>query len=142
MAFIISVVIIWYASHPLAHYIVARLCKVRTLFFYLGRSELRNSTGPLIVKKFARILVTVGTRLNQDELKLVSKGKRAWIYGSGALVGIVAIASIESYALLNLRYNIISLLLGGLFFLFTLLTEIGLSTQSGDLSKMRKEIAK
>jgi hypothetical protein len=142
IAFIISVAIIWYALHPLAHYIVAMFCKVRTLFFYIGRSELRKCTSPSIVKKFAPLLITVGTKLNQDELKLATKSKRAWIYGSGALFGIVVIALIESYALLDFRYNIISLLLGGLFFLFTLLTEITLSTQSGDLSKMRKEIAK
>ncbi len=142
VAFIISVAIIWYAAHPLGHYIVARFCKVRTLFFYIGRSELRNSTSLSIVKKLASLLITLGTKLNQEDLKIVSKNKRAWIYGSGALVGIVVIALIESYALLDLRYNLITLLLGGLFFLFTLLTEIGLSTKSGDLSKMRKEIAR
>jgi hypothetical protein len=141
IVFIVSVVIVWFTSHPLAHFITAKLCRVRTLFFYIGRSELRSSNFS-ITKKLASHLVTVGIKLDQAQMKLVSKSKRAWIYGSGALVGIVVIAAIESYALLDLRYNIISLALGGLFFLITLITELTLSTQSGDLSKMRKEIAK
>lgn len=138
---LISMVIIWYTSHPLAHYIVAKLCKVRTLFFYIGRSELRNS-GLSIAKKMAPLLVTVGTKLDQTKMQLISKNKRAWIYGSGAMVGIVLLALIESYALLDLRFNLISLVVGGLLFMATLLTELGLSTKSGDLSKMKNEISK
>lgn len=72
----------------------------------------------------------------------ISKTRRAWILGSGALVGVIILALIESFAILDFKFTTVSLVLGGLFFLLTVGTELVLSTKSGDLSKMKKELSK
>ena len=139
--FIVSMVIIWYASHPLSHYFFARSCGVGVLFFYLGRSEMSHG-GITIAKKLSPLLLTIGTKLDQSKLKLVSPNRRAWIYGSGALTGVFVIALIESFAILYTRYSLVALVLGGLFFIFTLVSEFFLSTKSGDLAKMKSQYPK
>jgi hypothetical protein len=139
--FLVSMVIIWYASHPLSHFVLAKIWGVNTVSFFLGPSDIGKS-GPSFVKKISPILMTIGTKLDRAKLLALPKSRRAWIFGSGALVGVVILALIESAAILDFNYNVASLVLGGLFFLLTIGTELLLSTKSGDLSKMRKELAK
>jgi hypothetical protein len=139
--FLISMVIIWYAAHPLSHFVVAKFCGVRTLFFFIGPSDMGKS-GPSIAQKISPFLITVGTKLDSPKLVVVSRNRRAWIFGSGALVGVIILAVIESFAILDFKFGILSLVLGGLFFLLTVGTELVLSTKSGDLSKMKKELSK
>ncbi len=139
--FLISMVIIWYAAHPISHFVVAKLCGVSTLFFFVGRSDL-GKNGPSIAKKISSYLITIGTKLDRSKLLAVSRTRRAWIFSSAPLIGLIILALIESFAILDSRFNIISLILGGLFFLVTMGTELVLGTKNGDLSKMKKELAK
>lgn len=149
--FLVSMVIIWYAAHPLSHYVVSRLCGVRTLFFYIGRSEMGKSSNkssslsnpPSLIKNASRAMITVGTKLQRSEkFALIPSWKRGFIFGSGAIIGIILLAVIELFSIFDHRYDIISILLGGAFFLLTLVTELGLSTKTGDLSKMKRELSK
>lgn len=139
--FLVSMVVIWYAAHPLSHFAVAKIYGVRTLFFFIGSSDI-GKNGPSIVKKISPYLITVGTKLDRSRLLAISKTRRAWILGSGALVGVIVLALIESFAILDFKFNTVSLVLGGIFFLLTVGTELVLSTKSGDLSKMKKELSK
>jgi hypothetical protein len=141
LLFLISMVVIWYAAHPLTHYTTAKMCGVPTLFFFIEPSDIGKS-GPAVAKKISPFLITIGTKLDRSKLTAVSKSRRAWVFGSGALIGVMILALIESIAILSFRFNVISLILGGLFFLLTIGTELGLSTKSGDLSKMKRELAK
>ena len=139
--FLVSMVVIWYAAHPLSHFVVAKICGVRTLFFFIGPSDI-GKNGPSIAKKISPFLITVGTKLDRSSLLAISKTRKAWILGSGALVGVIILALIESFAILDFKFNTVSPVLGGLFFLLTVGTELVLSTKSGDLSKMKKELSK
>jgi hypothetical protein len=141
LLFLISMIIIWYVAHPLSHYFIARIFSVDTQFFFIAPSDIGKS-GPALARKVSPILLTIGTKLDHSRLETVSKIRRAWIFGAGALIGIIILALIESMAILSFRFNVISLVLGGLFFLVTIGTELGLSTKSGDLSKMIRELAK
>ena len=141
LLFLISMVIIWYVAHPISHYTIARIFGVPTMFFFLGPSDIGKS-GPSLLKKLAPLFITIGTKLDYSKLVLVSGNRRAWIFGSGALIGVLVLALLESIAILSFRFNEISLVLGGLIFLLTIGTELVLSTKSGDLSKMKKELVK
>ncbi len=135
-------IIIWYAAHPLSHFTVAKLYGVSTTLFFLAPSDMGKSGGPAIQSKISQMIITVGTKLNHSEFISVSKNHRAWILGSPALIGVVVLALIEAFAILSFEFNFVALVLGGLFFLLTIGTELKLSTKSGDLSKMKKELSK
>jgi hypothetical protein len=138
--FVVSMIIIWYAAHPLSHYLAARISRVRTLFFFIGPSDMgKSGESPSILRKISPFLITVGTKLDRARLAALSKMRRGWILGIGAIAGLIILALIELFAIFASKLSLASLVLGGLFFLLTLGTEIVLSTKSGDISKMRKE---
>jgi hypothetical protein len=141
IVFLISMVIIWYVSHPLTHFIFARSSNVSTLYFYVGHSEMGRG-GSSQMKKVSKLLITIGTKLNGSKMAQIPVSRRAWIYGAAPLVGLVLVAIIESFAILYPKFNVLALVLGGLFFLLTLGTELTLGMKSGDLSKMKRELSK
>lgn len=141
VVFLISMIVIWYASHPLAHFIFANLSRVPVLYFYLAPSEMGKS-GFSLARRVSPLLITIGTKLDGSRMSKIPSASRGWIYGSGALVGLVVIAIIESYAILYPKFGVLSMVLGGLFFLLTLGTELTLGAKSGDLSKMRMELSR
>lgn len=140
--FLVSMIVIWYASHPLAHAMFAKIFGVPILFFYVGRSEMgRMGNSTTIAKKVSPFLITIGTKLDRSKLSIMSRNRRAWTLGAGALVGIVILAIIESFAIASFRFGLFSLIFGGLFFTLTIGTELLLSTKSGDLFKMKEQFA-
>jgi membrane-associated protease RseP (regulator of RpoE activity) len=137
--FLAGALVVWYPVHALSHFLTAKMLGVRTRYFYVGRSELRNANVPL-AKNLASRLVTVGTKLDERSLKLVSKKARGFIFGSGAIVSTCAAALIFLFAILA-KLNLLSEIFAFLFFAFSLGSELFLSTKSGDLSKMKRELA-
>jgi hypothetical protein len=138
--FLISMIIIWYAAHPLSHYIVAKIFDISTLFFFVGPSDMGRN-GPSYAKKISPFLVTVGTKIDREKFRALSKNRRACVSGIGAIVGLIILALIELVGIFASRLSLAAVILGGLFFLFTLGTELTLSVRSGDIAKMKKELS-
>jgi hypothetical protein len=138
--FMIGTLILWYSSHPLAHYISAKALGVKTLYFYVGRSELRKS-GIGVVKSLAGHLVTIGTKLDAKMLPRLTMIQRAFIYGSGAIISACVSALIFLYSVSE-GYNPLTVAIALIFFLFSVTNELVLSTKSGDIAKMRKALGR
>jgi hypothetical protein len=139
VVFLAGTLISWYFSHPLFHYLTAKISGVRTSYFYIGRSELRNVGFPL-VGGIASHLITIGTKLDRSDLAKIRKSGRAFIYGSGAIGSACIVAGIFLGTFV-LVVSFLCQLFVLLFFLFSVANEIVLSTRSGDLAKMKKEMA-
>jgi hypothetical protein len=139
--FLFGTVIIWYCSHPLSHYLSARALGVRTLFFYIGRSEMRNA-GIRFVRAISPLMITLGTKLDGSTLNspLVSRRGRAFIYGAGAIVSSCLVALIFLYCALA-GYRTLTVAITALFLAFSVASEIGLSTKNGDLAKMKRALS-
>ena len=138
--FLISITIMWYAFHPISHYVTALRYGVRTIYFYIGKSEMGKAKVKG-AKELSSVLITVGTRLDRTQFKALERKKRAIVYASGAIYGMILLAILEVIAIL-LDYDFYSIGLGALFFIITLATEVTLGTKSGDLCKMKRELAK
>jgi hypothetical protein len=140
--FLLGSLLIWYASHPISHYITARIFGVRVLYFYVGRSELRNA-GISAAKSLAPYLITIGTKLDRAGIisPRLSRNARAFIYGSGAIVSGCVAGLIFVYSSLAM-FSTLTVVVALLFFLFSSGNEIVLSTRSGDLAKMRKALGR
>jgi hypothetical protein len=138
--FLAGTLLIWYFSHPLSHYLSARAFGINTLYFYVGRTDLRNAKIAFI-KGLSSKLVTIGTKLDKTQLRTSSMPRRArgFIYGSGAIFSTCLVALIFVYSIVA-NLNIVSIFLVFVFFAFSLGSEIFLSTKSGDLSKMKREL--
>jgi len=143
IAFIVSMIILWYASHPLSHFVSAKLYRVNVLYFYIGKSEI-GKIDNAVAKLGARLFVTIGTKLDKTKLSLLdSNASRAIIFGSGSIVSTVVLALILLYAFAaRIQFALPSLALGTIFFIASLATEILISTKVGDLAKMKRELAK
>jgi hypothetical protein len=120
--FLVGALVVWYPVHALSHFLTAKMLGVRTRYFYIGRSELRNANVPL-VKNLASRLVTVGTKLDEKSLKLASKKVRGLIFGSGAIVSTCVAALILLFAIL-VKLNLLSEIFALLFFAFSLGSEL------------------
>ncbi|MHB1907733.1 MAG: hypothetical protein ACYCQJ_02535 [Nitrososphaerales archaeon] len=138
--FLVSIAIMWYAFHPISHYLTALRYSVRTNYFYLGKSEMGKAKVKG-AKELSSVMITVGTSLDKTRFKALQRRKRAIVYASGAIYGMVLLAILEAIAIF-LGYDFYSISLGALFFFITLATEATLSTKSGDLYKMKRELAK
>lgn len=131
--------ILGYASHALSHYVVSRILGVNTLNFYLGKSEMGKLKSP-ISGFISKYLVTVGTKIDRIKFATLPPRSRALIMGSGAIISTVLLALVLSLAFI-FRFGVLSLVLGGLYFLLNLLTEIFLSMKAGDLKKMKDQLS-
>ena len=140
IVFIVSMVLIWYASHPLSHYISAKILGVRTLYFYIGTTEMRSLDYP-ISKILDKYFITIGTKLETQKLKSLSRGRRSFVFGAGTIVS-TWVAALTLGCAVVLGFSLAALLLGSLFFFGTLATELLFSTKAGDLAKMNRELRK
>jgi len=137
---LVSMGLVFYASHPLGHYFVSRAYGVGTEYFFVGRSDFRKLT----VKPMSfvgAILPTIGTKLKKGELASLSPRKRGYVFGAGVLVS-NALVGIQLAYVLVAGFSLLAVLLGALFFLGTVATELMFSTKVGDLGKMRREFEK
>lgn len=140
LGLLISFIIMWYALHPLSHFVTASIFGVKTRYFYVGKSEMGKAE-ILGAKELSKFLVTIGTSLDKTRLASIQRNDRALIFGSGAVFGLVFLLILEVISFIR-GFNLISLSLGSLYFLVTLGTELTLSAKSGDISKMKRELSK
>ena len=134
-----SMGLLFFSSHPLAHYVVARLCGIKVMYFFLGRSDFRKLRGKL--GTFGNLIPTIGTKIDVIQIQGISKRRRSLVYGAGAIVSNVAML-FPLLAAWFFELNSIALILGTLFFLGSLGSEILFSSKVGDLAKMKRELAK
>jgi hypothetical protein len=135
---LVSMGLVFYSSHALGHFFTAMAYGVRTEYFFVGRSDFRK----LRMKPMSLIgglMPTIGTKLRKDELASLPPRKRAYIFGAGVIVS-NALVGIELVYVLVAGFSVAAALLGALFFVATLATELMFSTKVGDLGKMRKEL--
>jgi hypothetical protein len=135
-----SMGLVFYASHPLGHYFVARAYGVSTEYFFVGRSDFRK-LGLKPVNILGGLTPTIGTKLKKGELASLSPRKRGYVFGAGVVVS-NALVGIQLAYILTAGFTLPAVLLGTLFFLGTVATELMFSTKVGDLGKMRREFEK
>ncbi len=134
---LISMAVVFFASHPLGHLLSARAFGVGTEYFFVGRSDFRKL--PLkAVSLVGGLLPTVGTKLKKDELARLPARRRAYVFGAGVILS-NALVGIELLYVLVAGFSLPTALLGAVFFVAMLATELLFSTKVGDLGKMRNE---
>ena len=138
ISLLVSMVLIFYSSHPLAHYLVGWAYGVSTKYFFLGRSDFRKLGGAL--GRATGNIPTVGTRFDLAQAASIDKTRRAFLFGSGAIVSSMAMLIPIILAIIFV-FDTIALVVGTLLFLATLATEIIFSTKIGDLAKMKRELS-
>ena len=137
---LVSMGLVFYASHPLGHFLVARAYGVRTEYFFVGRSDFRK----LELKPMSLVgglTPTIGTKLKKDELASLPPRRRGYVFGAGVIVS-NALVGIELAYVLVAGFSLPAVVLGALFFVATVATELAFSTKVGDLGKMRREFEK
>jgi hypothetical protein len=140
LATLASMVVVFFASHPLGHFFLARAYGVGTDYFFVGRSDFRRL--PLRAAKLAGgLMPTIGTKLKKGELAQLPPRKRGYIFGAGVIVS-NALVGIELVYVLAAGFSLPAALLGALFFVVMLATEVLFSTKVGDLGKMSAEFKK
>jgi hypothetical protein len=135
---LVSMGLVFYSSHALGHFFTAMAYGVRTEYFFVGRSDFRK----LPMKPMSLVgglMPTIGTKLRKDELASLPPRRRAYIFGAGVIVS-NALVGVELVYVLVAGFSLVSVLLGALFFVATLATELMFSTKVGDLGKMRNEL--
>jgi len=137
---LVSMGLVFYASHPLGHFFAARACGVSTEYFFVGRSDFRKlKLKPMSI--VGGLTPTIGTKLKKDELASLSPRKRGYVFGAGVIVS-NALVGIQLVYVLVAGFSLPAVVLGALFFVATLATELVFSTKVGDLGKMRREFEK
>lgn len=129
-------VIMFFSSHPLSHYFVALLCRVRVKYFFLGKSDFRKLGG--VIGRIGSMIPTIGTKLDLSKLSTLSRRQRAFLFGSGAIVSNILLSLLLFISFL-LDFSLIALIFGLVLLLMTLYTEFAYGTRAGDLDKMRRE---
>jgi len=138
LAMLVSMALVFYASHPLGHFVMALAYGVRTEYFFVGRSDFRKlKLRPMSL--IGGLMPTIGTKLNKDQLASLSPRKRGYVFGAGVIYSNAAVG-IELLHVLIAGFSLPAILLGVLFFVVTLASEFMFSTKVGDLGKMRKEL--
>lgn len=137
---LVSMGLVFYASHPLGHFFTARAYGVSTEYFFVGRSDFRKLKAKPLSFLGGRT-PTIGTKLKKDELASLSPRKRGYVFGAGVVVS-NALVGVELACVLVAGFSLPAVLLGALFFVVTLATELIFSTEVGDLGKMRREFEK
>jgi len=137
LAMLVSMVLVFYASHPLGHFFTARAFGVRTEYFFVGKSDFRKlRLKP--VSLVGGLMPTIGTKLRKDELASLPPRKRGYVFGAGVIVS-NALVGVQLVYVLVAGFSLLAVILGSLFFVVMLSTEFLFSTKVGDLGKMRNE---
>jgi hypothetical protein len=140
LTMLVSMGLLFFSSHPLGHFLVARAEGVRTEYVFVGRSDFRKlKLKPMSL--VGALVPTVGTKLRKDELASLPPRKRGYIFGAGVIVSNALMGMELAYVLVS-GFGWASIALGVLFFSATVATETLFSTKVGDLAKMRNEFNK
>jgi hypothetical protein len=137
---LVSMVVVFFASHPLGHLFLARAYGVGTEYFFVGRSDFRKLNLKL-ASVVGGLVPTIGTKLRKDELAKLQPRKRGYIFGAGVIVS-NAFVGIELVCVLVAGFSLPAVLLGALLFISMFATEVLFSTKVGDLGKMAAEFKK
>ena len=141
LSLLISMLLLFFLSHPLSHYIVSRLYRVDVKYFFLSKSDFRK-IGGAVGRIVGGLIPAIGTKLDLSQVSRLSRGKRAFLFGSGAIVSNILVALLLFLALFYLHFTLIALVIGSLFLVASVLTEIVFGTRVGDLQKMRREYSR
>ncbi|MDA4117116.1 MAG: hypothetical protein OK455_02100 [Thaumarchaeota archaeon] len=140
LAVLVSMGVIFYASHPLGHFFTAKAYGVGTEYFFVGRSDFRKlDTKPMSM--VGNLVPTIGTKLKKSEFTLLPPRKRGYVFGSGVILS-VALMGIQLVYVFIGGFNILAVVFAFLFFAATLATEFLFSTKVGDFAKMTGEFKK
>jgi len=137
---LISMVVVFFASHPLGHLFLARAYGVSTEYFFVGRSDFRK-LNLKVASVVGGLVPTIGTKLRKDELAKLQPRKRGYVFGAGVMVS-NALVGIELVCVLVAGFSLSAVILGAAFFVAMLATEVLFSTKVGDLGKMAAEFKK
>jgi hypothetical protein len=137
IAVLASMVILFFSTHALGHYIAAEVMSVRVKYFFLGRSDFRRLSNPQL-SKVGELVPTIGTKLDPAALRSLSRARRALIFGFGAILSLVLLAVELAYVALSLRFALPAIVLGEILLLAILATEFLFGTKAGDFAKMKK----
>jgi hypothetical protein len=140
LAMLVAMVVVFFASHPLGHFFLARAYGVGTEYFFVGRSDFRRLPSKAI-KLAGGMMPTIGTKLKKDELVKLPPRKRGYVFGAGVIVS-NALVGLELVYVLVAGFSLPATLLGTLFFVVMVATEALFSTKVGDLGKMAAEFKK
>jgi len=137
---LVTMGLVFYAGHPLGHLVVARVLGVGTDYLFVGRSDFRKlKLRPMSI--VGGLMPTIGTRLNREGLARIRPRKRGYIFGAGVIVS-NALVGLELVYVLVAGFGVIADLLGVLFCVVMVATELMFSTKVGDLGKMAREFSK
>jgi hypothetical protein len=140
LVMLISMVIVFFASHPLGHLFLARAYGVETEYFFVGRSDFRK-LNLKVASVVGGLVPTIGTKLRKDQLAKLLPRKRGYVFGAGVIVS-NALVAIEFVCVLVAGFSIPAVFVGALLFISMLATEVLFSTKVGDLGKMAAEFKK
>jgi hypothetical protein len=135
---LISMALVFFASHPLGHFFWAGAYGVQTRYFFLGRSDFRRL--PSKLASLAGLMPTIGTKLNKD-LRELPPRRRGYIFGAGVIVS-NTLVGIEFAWVFVTGFGSLAVLVGAVFFAGTVASELLFSTKVGDLAKMTRELRK
>jgi hypothetical protein len=140
LTMLVSMGLVFYSSHPLGHFFVAKAYGASTEYFFIGRSDFRKlRMKPMSI--IGGLMPTIGTKLKKPGLASLSPRRRGYVFGAGVIVS-NALVGIQLVYVLAGGFSLPAVLLGALFFVVMLATEFMFSTKVGDLGKMRNEFAK
>lgn len=135
---LLSMAFVFFFSHPLAHFFTGLAFGVRTSYFFLSSSDFRKLGGSF--GKIGNAIPTIGVKFDLGQSVKLSRTKRGFLFGAGAIVSNVGML-IPLLLAIHLNFGLIPLLLGMLFFFASLGTEFLFSSKVGDLSKMKRELS-
>jgi hypothetical protein len=134
---LVSLLVVFFASHPLGHLFLASAFGVGTEYFFVGRSDFRKLQSK-VMSRVGGLMPTIGTKLKKDELAQLPSRKRGYIFGAGVIVS-NTLVGIEVLYVSVTGFSFPAVLLGVLFFVVMLTTELLFSTKVGDIDKMTNE---
>lgn len=135
---LISMALIFFTSHPLAHYLAGLIYGVDTKYFFISTSEFRKLGG--FLGSLGKTIPTIGVKFQTSQVASIGKLRRSFLFGSGVIVSNVIMGVLVSLAFV-LGFSLVASALGMLFLLASLATEFLFSTKVGDLYKMKRELS-
>ncbi|HZW55532.1 MAG TPA: hypothetical protein VFF30_04520 [Nitrososphaerales archaeon] len=144
IALLVSMGLIFFAAHPLGHFLVGLFFGVRTRYFFVAPSDFRKLDFGF-ARKLGGMLPTIGTKFDSSQLSSLGgssakRKRRGVIMGSGVIVSnaLTLVPLVYAFAL---HFLPLALALGSVLFGANLIVELAFSTKVGDLYKMRREFA-
>lgn len=135
VALLVSMGLLFYSSHPLGHYFVARMFGVPVDYFFLGKSDFRKlKMKPM--RTIGNSLPTIGTKLNKSKLESLAPREKGYVFGAGVILSSILMGIQFAYVLVA-GFGFLAVLLSAILFVGTLVMELIFSTKVGDLTKMK-----